>query len=186
MLAIPSSGSSESRREVQVDELLSYAKFISKTTVPPTFRKPLADDLAPKAASTDNAKTEISNGIATPAQPAAQNTQPAKNVGLTNLNQETKDWLDPLSKLEFVPWPSHDVIQAGALADIQRMREAGKDPASVLSAEEQAAEDQRKKKEEEEERRQQEERERRRMSRFGEGGHGQRRRGEDVFDPDEA
>lgn len=191
MLAIPSSGPSAPQREIRVDELLSYARFISRTTVPPTFRKPLPEDLLPKKPTALEAVTPgAPNGTTTKAEAAPEDAQtPAahtnKNVGITNLNQDAKDWLDPLSKLDFVPWPSQDVIQSGALADIQRMREAGKDPASVLSAEEQVVEDERKKVEEAQERLRHEEMEQRRMSRLGEAV-GRRGGANDVFDPDEA
>ena len=40
--------------------------------------------------------------------------------------------------LTFDPWPSEFHMKSGALAQIQALIEAGKDPASVLSPEEQA------------------------------------------------
>lgn len=78
---------------------------------------------------------------------------------------------------------------SGALAEIQGMLEEGRDPASVLSAEEQVEADQRKAEEEEKERLAQEEAERRRMSLFEgagvAGGAGRRRVVEEVFNPDD-
>lgn len=208
LLDIPGPQSSNPQsRDVRVDELLSYAKFISKTTVPPTFRRPIPKDILSSGTQPSTVEdaptqqqTQIANGMATPtaANPstATDDTQPTtaaaaaatSNIGLNTLTQETKDMLDPLSKLPFVPWPSQDIIRMGALAAIQGMLEDGRDPASVLSAEEQAEEDKRKAEEEERIRREMEERDMRRRESFamrGAGGGGVVAQ-EDVFDPDEA
>ena len=186
ILAIPSSTTTEEpRREVKADELLAYAKFISKTTVPPTFRK---HDKLPLPIKSDNAQAQITNGIATPPL-AGQKLDGAsyvrsENVGTKAMNEDQKRLLDPLQGLTFEPWPSHDIIQRGALGDIQRMIENGQDPASVLTAEEQAEFDRRKREGEELERKAQEEAERRRMSMFDTGAM-RRRPTLDVFDPDD-
>lgn len=181
--AIPSTEPTLSGREVGVNELLSYAKFISPTTVPPTFRK---QDVTLRPIGAEPTDAQITNGMVTPTQEAEDPPYiKSENVGVKTLDAGRKAWLDPLASLPFEPWPSHDVIQQGALADIQRMVESGKDPASVLSAAEQAEADRNKKEEEERERLEQEERERRRMSMFDTG----RRRTtfdqSDVFNPDD-
>lgn len=186
ILAIPSSNTGEEpRRDVKVDELLAYAKFISKTTVPPTFRK---HDLPLLPAKSDSAQAQMTNGIATPPQ-AAQVSESApyvrsENVGTKAMNEEQKRLLDPLAGLPFEPWPSHDVMQRGVLGNIQRMIENGQDPDSVLTAEEQAEVDRKKTEEEERERKVQEEAERRRMSMFDTGAL-RRRTTTDVFNPDD-
>ncbi|KAF2724266.1 hypothetical protein K431DRAFT_241254 [Polychaeton citri CBS 116435] len=187
ILAIPSSDPSDPRREVNIEELLAYAKFIGKTTVPPTFRKPLPDSLRPRA----TAPAQIANGMATPPagisqDPNAESQEEDKieNVAVKQLDAGSRAFIDPMRDLPFEPWPSIDRIQAGGLAVIQRMVEEGKDPASVLSAEEQAEEDARKQREkEEEEAREKEEMERRRMSSWGTG---RAVAQNDVFNPDEA
>ena len=182
ILAIPSSSvTEESRREVDVDELLAYAKFISKTTVPPTFRK---QDVLPLPIKSEGGQAPLSNGMASP-PPATREQGDARNenVGTRAMDEQSKVWLDPLKRLPFEPWPSHEVIQRGALADIQWMIESGRDPTSVLTAEEQAEVDRRKKEDEEKERLAQEEAERRRMSMFDTGAL-KRRPTVDVFDPD--
>lgn len=97
--------------------------------------------------------------------------------------QQSQDWLDPLKNLPFEPWPSHGVIQQGVLADVQRMIESGRDPASVLSPEEQAEADRKKAEEEEQERKEQEERDRRRQS-YGAALHRNMNRPE-RFNPDD-
>ena len=186
ILAIPSSTTSdEPRREVKVDELLAYAKFISKTTVPPTFRK---QDLPPLPTNGENARAHITNGIATPPtatqEPDSAPYIRSENVGTKAMNEDQKRLLDPLQGLPFEPWPSHDVMQQGALGDIQRMVESGQDPGSVLTAEEQAEADRKRKEGEERERQAQEAAERRRMSMFDTGAM-RRKPTLDVFDPDD-
>lgn len=184
--AIPTANAAdEPRREVEVDELLAYAKFISKTTVPPTFRK---QDLPLLSSKDDSAQAQITNGMATPPQ-ATQDPESAtyvkgENVGTKAMNEEQKRLLDPLAGLPFEPWPSRDVMQRGALGAIQRMTENGIDPATVLTAEEQAEADRRKKEEEEIEKKAQEEKAKRRDAMFETGGSG-RRQTVDVFDPDD-
>jgi hypothetical protein len=186
IIAIPSSSTGEEpRRDVKVDELLAYAKFISKTTVPPTFRK---HDLPLLPAKSNNAQAQITNGMATPPQ-AAQDPEStpyvrSENVGTKAMNEEQKRLLDPLNGLPFEPWPSHDVMQRGVLGNIQRMIENGQDPENVLTAEEQAEADRKKGEEEERERKVQEEAERRRMSMFDTGAL-RRRNTVEVINPDD-
>lgn len=172
-----------------MDALLSYAKFISKTTVPPTFRKPIPEISVPRPQRDDRPQAQITNGIATPPVGALEGGNAAyvkaENVGIEAMDEQAKRHLDPLKDLPFEPWPSYGIMQGGALADIQRMMDNGKDPASVLSAEGQAEADRRKKEEEERERLEEEARERRRMSMFqASAQRGQNQ--DDVFDPDEA
>jgi hypothetical protein len=90
--------------------------------------------------------------------------------------------LESFNNLPFEPWPSHGIIQQGALADIQRMIEDGRDPTSMLSPEEQAEADKKKAEEEESERLEQEERNRRRLSISAAQGNRAR---PDVFNPDD-
>ncbi|KAF7190600.1 Mediator of RNA polymerase II transcription subunit 4 [Pseudocercospora fuligena] len=167
---------SEDRREVGVEELLQYAKFIAPTTVAPTFRKPLPDEQMPKKKK--EAATEVgANGIATPVD-----TNPA----YTKSGEEKKEAepaAPPPPAYDFVPWPDHGKITAGALGDIQRMLDAGQDPAAVLSAEEQAEVDRKRKEQEAEERKKAEELERQQRDAFGDYSSG--RRGTVVFNPDD-
>ncbi|KAK5137180.1 hypothetical protein LTR08_000685 [Meristemomyces frigidus] len=183
---IPSTDAATSEREVSVDELLSHAKFISPTTVPPTFRK---QDVNLQPAKTETTNAHITNGIATPPSGMQDGDNAAyiksENIGVKTLDPSQQEWLDPLANLPFEPWPSHDVIQRGALADIQRMVESGRDPASVLSPEEQAEADRRRLIEEEKERLEEQERERRRMSMFDTVRRRTTFEPEDVFNPDD-
>ncbi|WPH00463.1 Hypothetical protein R9X50_00329200 [Acrodontium crateriforme] len=169
--------------EVSIEELLAYAKFISKTTVPPTFRK---QDVPQKLVTGTALGTHISNGIATPpsgVQETSSGNLQTENIGVKAMNSQDKAWLESATNLPFEPWPSFDVIQGGTLAEIQRMVERGEDPAKKLSPEEQIEADRRKQEADEKERLVQEEAERRRMSMFDVA----RRRTntqDDVFDPD--
>lgn len=100
------------------------------------------------------------------------------------LDQQANDFLSPQQNLPFEPWPSYAVIQGGALADIQRLVESGRDPASVLSAEERAEADRRRQEDEEREMRAEEER-RRRVSIIDPGRRRETVERPDVFNPDD-
>lgn len=190
----PETSFSEPRRTVKIDDVLAYAKFISKTTVPPTFRPSAQATNTTGEKSTNigtpkagqgvggiDKETQLASEITTPVQDelALNSTFTTNNssgtkgtngsstiVGLDVLPEQDRTWLEPAATLPFEPWPSHEVISAGALAAIQRMVEAGQDPAAVLSQEEQAAADARRLEEEAIERREQAERERRRREAF--------------------
>lgn len=190
--AIPphSDGDGDHAQQIPVESLLSYAKFISKTSVPPTLRQEL-----PSTSLADQQQREqggaIANGTSDTKRDQEQYSNDTahvkvENVGLRAVDEQTKRNLDPLKDLPFEPWPPYAVIQQSALADIQRMLDAGKDPAGVLSAEEQAEAERRKQEEEvQKERVEQEQRERRRMSTFP-GTNSRAGQHSDVFDPDEA
>lgn len=183
ILAIPSSTTpDEPRREVKVDELLSYAKFISKTTVPPTFRK---QDLAPLPSKQIAAESApMTNGTSTPL-PALDDLL-KESTSTKAPDEASQSFLNPLQNTPFEPWPSIGVIQSGALANIQRMVENGQDPGSVLTTEEQEKADARRVEDEERARVRMEEEERRRMNRWEVGAGGRRGAEREVaFDPDD-
>jgi len=166
-----------------VEELLEYARFISKTTVPPTFRTKKVLD-APEVKA-ENGEGGAMNGAGTgSAHTQGVGTQQTGATADVDMKDSASALKLPLVDSNFLPWPSQEIIQQGALAHIQRMAEAGQDPASVLTAEEQAVADRERKDVEERERLKQEEAERRRMSLFDGS---VRRRGtvDDVFNPDD-
>lgn len=179
-MAIPSNRSSEGeRRQVEVDELLAYAKFISKTTVPPTSQKKKDTSSVPiKREETD---VHMTNGITTPPAGIGLNTS-TQNVDVKTADIQAKADGDE-DEPAFIPWPAQDVIQRGALADVQRLIESGRDPGSVLTADEQAQLDEERKAEDERARLAQEEAERRRMSMFDTSI--RRSTTADVFNPDD-
>lgn len=196
LLSIPTCASTEdqdddvedSRRQVKVKDLLSYAKFISKTTVPPTFRTAVPEVVSQLPSSGDG-----SNGPATPAATGTTTTTTITGAGIdpgtstikqepgtttaaaattpiidtnpedqtkatSNLPPSTIALLSNNDNVPFVPWPSQEVIANGALGHIQQMLEQGRDPDHVLSAEEQEADDKRRRDEEEKARAEEEER----------------------------
>ncbi|PSK56742.1 Mediator of RNA polymerase II transcription subunit 4 [Elsinoe australis] len=202
-------------RPVRVDELLSYAKFISKTTVPPT-RTPAAPTTT--QAPTDEASSApapLPNGLpqpniktepATPLPDASSQpgTAPLSSATTPGATQSTSDpaappqqqseamrkVLPPEIKGEFIPWPSHEVIKNGGLGRVQGMVERGEDPGLVVLSAEEEAERAEKARLEEESRQVEEEERRERARREGMGmgmaqGRREVRRDEDVFDPDE-
>ena len=135
--SIPSIDTSADRREVDVNELLSYAKYIAPTTVPPTYRKPVKDDSQSQSKATEpQDTTQIANGLSTPPQTTADDVNPAfiksENIGLQSMEERDKAWLLPDPDV-FQPWPTQDVMNSGALGDIQRMLERGEDPKLKLS-----------------------------------------------------
>ncbi|EME81501.1 uncharacterized protein MYCFIDRAFT_140785 [Pseudocercospora fijiensis CIRAD86] len=173
----------EDRREVGVEELLQYAKFIAPTTLAPnpTFRKPLPDEHMPKK---KEGATEVgANGIATPVDTAPAYTKSAEEKKDPEPAAPPAPAPAPAPAYDFVPWPDYGKITAGALGDIQRMLDAGQDPAAVLSAEEQAEVDTKRREQEAEERRRAEELERQQRDAFGDYSSG--RRGTVVFNPDD-
>lgn len=166
--------------EIPVDEILSYAQFISKTSVPPTLHEPIPEvSLASKQAD----KSTTINGTS---GMKIEDTANAKkeNIALQAVDEQTKRNLDPLKDVPFEPWPAYAVIQQGALAEIQKLVDAGKDPAGILTAQDQAEADRLRQEEEEQERLEDQRREMRRMSTFPSAGHRSAAHN-DVFDPDE-
>ncbi|KAF2211330.1 hypothetical protein CERZMDRAFT_18261, partial [Cercospora zeae-maydis SCOH1-5] len=169
----------ERNQQFGIHELLTYAKFIAPTTVPPTYRKPLKDDAGrapsktPDPSSTAVAEgagdttAQISNGLSTP-QAEDQNTTVTQNegavattVGHKSMEEGELAWLNPkIDASAFQPWPNALVMSQGALADVQMMVERGEDPKLKLSKEEQAIEDLRRAREEEEAKARKEEEER--------------------------
>lgn len=171
---------------IPVNDLLSYARFISKTSVPPTQQEEIS-----QANNTINAQATQADSVngSAPAGQADAEPRPVKteSVSLRAVDEQTKRALDPLKDLLFEPWPTYAVIQQGALADIQRMVDAGQDPAAVLSADEQAEVNRRKEEAEEKDKHLEEQRrEMRRASTFtGPGSRPIAQAQNDVFDPDE-
>lgn len=136
LLAVPSHVARTDVREVKVDHVLSYARFISKTTVPPTNTtrdSETQEDLSSKIIESSNAVVNTAvgttNGSIARTPIKTEHDDPATT---SSLNQEAKAMLDPVSQLPFVPWPTQELICAGALGAIQGMVERGQDPSSVV------------------------------------------------------
>lgn len=195
LLETPTAAFSASSCDVPFDELLAYAKHISKYTVPPTFRPTLPkEDVITEQA--ESGVVRMSNGVGTPSavQDATDASKDkAEGKGMSALTKEQRDWLEHPERLPFVPWPAEDVIRRGGLGQIQSMVEQGKDPTKVLGPAEQEAENKRLAEEEECERQEREDREiedrRRRESMIAAGSRQQQAPavfgGLDMYDPDD-
>jgi hypothetical protein len=148
---------------IKYDELLAYARRISKTTLPN------ANVLANAQAQPVDSVTKPDSGVGTPAavtpaggtpngvEAAAQSNGPSSGTPAMNgeapsqqttttLPEGLQAHLNPLANAEFIPWPSEDLIRQGALANIQYLTDKGIDPQGY----DPAAEEARKKREEEE------------------------------------
>lgn len=166
--------------DVNWEELLGYARRISKTTLPaPSILAAAAANVAgdaqagadsvgevtgdavntpnttaaPTPAPGGGAATPLGNGAATPsaAQSQPQSQQPMQQTALPD---EWARFLDPLTDQTFYPWPTEEKIRMGALASIQALLDQGIDPRGFDPAEEEA-----RRQREEEMRREQEEKE---------------------------
>ena len=136
ILATPATTFAEDQRDIPYGELLTFARNISKYTVPPTslFRVPPA-----VKTEAEEQSTTVTNGANNETQaersPAGLHQSPMKaepdpEFAVTTLNELEKQWLDPLTQIPFIPWPSEEVIRRGALSQMQGMLEQGIDPAT--------------------------------------------------------
>ncbi|RPA92864.1 hypothetical protein L873DRAFT_1794017 [Choiromyces venosus 120613-1] len=97
----------EESHEVPYDELLTYARKISKYTRPPQSSKFTQADTASGGSGGD--KSDQNNGG------ASQQSQRSLPLGLS---EEDVSALDPSSQLQFTPWPSEEVMKRGALTQM--------------------------------------------------------------------
>lgn len=141
----------ETSRNVPYTELLDYASRISRYTVPPTFRETLPPPkLADTASAVENVATLV-NGVSDAVTEAREvnaiangeipQTGAEKGIGVSSLEQQEVNWLNPMAQIPFTPWPTEDVIKRGALGQIQVMLEQGADPSSRGSMMEGASEE---------------------------------------------
>ncbi|KAI1300948.1 vitamin-D-receptor interacting mediator subunit 4-domain-containing protein [Xylaria venustula] len=170
--------------EIRYDELLSYARRISKTTIPPvgalnainaattaaatagtSDESPQPQPKGGELSAPDTAATTPAggtpNGAATPLPQQVtvngNNMVPSASTGGmgTDLPETLATFLNPHSAYTFVPWPSEEQVRHGAIASLAYMAEQG------IEAEGYDPEAERVRKErEEEERKQAEEKER--------------------------
>ncbi|KAL7627267.1 hypothetical protein AAE478_001456 [Parahypoxylon ruwenzoriense] len=160
---------------IRYDELLAYARRISKTTLPPAgaLNAPSNNDVKVENGGVGSASTETAattpaggtpNGTATPAngiqvQPQQQQTPLDPSVSQqtigtttdTSLPEPLQTHLNPNAHLEFIPWPSEEQVRKGAIASLSYLSETGIDPEGY----DPEAEKQRREREQEEERQRQ-------------------------------
>jgi hypothetical protein len=147
---------------IKYDELLAYARRISKTTMPNANVLAAAQANAAEStakpdsgAETPNVPTSgagTPNGVGTPAQVNGAASTPAMNGDLASqqtnatLPDGLQAHLNPLANVDFIPWPNEDLLRQGALANIQYLQDQGINPQGY----DPAAEEARKKREEDE------------------------------------
>lgn len=133
----------EDSRPVPFDELLQYAKNISKYTVPPTFREHVLDETTnadkDKEAAEGGASAPATNGVNTPITPVAAVGPPKDNTEAPKEGEETdaaapeitaeeEEWLKKLkdSGFSWFPWPDDAKIRRGNLWKVYHYREQGR------------------------------------------------------------
>ncbi|KAL3965660.1 hypothetical protein ACCO45_002664 [Purpureocillium lilacinum] len=147
---------------IAYDKLLSYARRISKTTLPPA-----ATINAATAAGTVPASPEGQTPAAADSQPQSAVTPSARTPRERKALPRTafqgmSQYLNPLSGQLFFPWPLEDKIRSGALASYQMLVEQGIDPKGydpVTEEERKRKEEEERKAKEEQEQKEREERE---------------------------
>lgn len=150
---------SEPNYPIVYEELLSYARRISKTSMPPSAilnalasttqesQTPLPDSQT-QAGMTPSAQTPNPTQSPAPVNGVLPSSLPdqTQTSQLTSLPENMSQFLNPLSGQLFFPWPLEDKIRSGALASNQILLEQGIDPKGY----DPVAEEERKRKEEEE------------------------------------
>jgi len=149
LLSTPSMNGTSEARHVPFNELLAYAKRISRFTLPVSYRAapPKTEETAKPSIEAED--TAMPNGAATsPAvlalvtnsQDLPQDAEPEEErqgTAYAALSDAQKEWLNHMSKAPFIPFPNEEDIKRGALFAIQTMLEQGRDPAQVLGVKEQ-------------------------------------------------
>lgn len=140
------------------EELLSYARRISKTTMPPasTLRASAAAAAAAAGAPSEGqtplpdsaqATTAAPSAAATPSQPQspavlnglqAGSQPPPTQQTNTSMPPDLSNFLNPQSGQLFFPWPQEDKIRSGSLAAIQILADQGINPKGYDPVEEEA------------------------------------------------
>ncbi|TFB00469.1 Mediator of RNA polymerase II transcription subunit 4 [Trichoderma ghanense] len=151
---------SEPNYPVLYEELLGFARRISKTSMPPAAilnamaanqesQTPVPDSQQTQMAMTPSSAQTPNNPMQSPAPTngvAEQQQQQTQASAHTSLPDNMNQFLNPLSGQLFFPWPLEDKIRSGALASNQILLEQGIDPRGY----DPVAEEERKRKEEEE------------------------------------
>ncbi|KAK0121446.1 hypothetical protein ONS95_009740 [Cadophora gregata] len=143
LLAIPATNLPTAVNPISYSELLSYARRISKYTLPPTYREPMAGDAPETGSNTPkepNSQTQT-NGTNTPVvatngethsvrEGDAGQSQASQHPGVSSNLSRWEQYLNQPADLPFVPWPTEEAIRKGALASIQILVDQGIDPAT--------------------------------------------------------
>lgn len=187
LLDTPSTTFTSATNLVSYSELLSYARRVSKFTLPSTYREsePSAD--GPDGATPKESKSEphtngtttpitVPNGVDKDIQMSGttfavdnDNGTPTNGTSQAQISQETTtsgtalpqdftQYLNPGAEIPFIPWPSEEAIRKGALASIQILLDQGVDPATFDPERSAELEEERKKVAEEKDRAMEEQR----------------------------
>lgn len=130
LLETPATALPENARPVPLDELLLFARHISKHTVPPTYREPVAKHDGEGEKDKEEPGSQIpSNGTGTPAVASAvsaadegpKDAKEGEAEGPKPMTAEQAEWLKKLqeSGFQWTPWPDMNKIRRGNLMSIQ-------------------------------------------------------------------
>lgn len=144
LLDIPFEEPDPNARDVPFEELLAYAKRISRFTLPPDFRPaPQIPEETTKPSIEEPQDVTMGNGTTDSPVPITAETnvpeaaEPQKpGSAHAALSEEQKAWLESLSRAPFIPWPNEDDMKQGALAALQAAIAQGYVPLKVDGARE--------------------------------------------------
>ncbi|KAL6886252.1 hypothetical protein HDV57DRAFT_490045 [Trichoderma longibrachiatum] len=142
---------SEPNYPILYEELLGFARRISKTSMPPAailnaMAAANQTTVPDSQAMTPSAQTPSRMQSPAPTNGVAEQQQQTQASAHTSLPDNMNQFLNPLSGQLFFPWPLEDKIRSGALASNQILLEQGINPRGY----DPVAEEERKRKEEEE------------------------------------
>lgn len=98
--------------EVPYDELLTYARKISKYTRPPQSSKYSQTPVVDRASLQPDVSNATNNGDSVQEEESGEATR-LLPLGLSEADVTA---LDPSSQMPFTPWPSEEVMKRGALS----------------------------------------------------------------------
>ncbi|KAF1816670.1 hypothetical protein P152DRAFT_454900 [Eremomyces bilateralis CBS 781.70] len=144
----PSDEDAAKPRPVTVDELLFYARNISRFTVPPTQALSEPPPPAPVTETLPHGEQgqEMGAGMSalgadgrrTEDKGEVEATRRGMGVGWKSLTEDQRVWLDQMSRAPFMPWPNEESIKNGTLAAIRGVKpvwmEEGKVETEVLDS----------------------------------------------------
>lgn len=125
-----------------IEDLLGFARRISRNTLPPPGVTNGLDLSAPptqQSEGMDGTATpgaSFNSGVGTPggggttaaATPDAMVSQATVASSVPEMPMELRHAVNPGEGAVFIPWPTEDKIRSGALAEYQRLVERGMDP----------------------------------------------------------
>ncbi|KAG9239014.1 vitamin-D-receptor interacting mediator subunit 4-domain-containing protein [Amylocarpus encephaloides] len=175
LLSISPANISASANPVSYSELLSFARRISKFTLPASYREgevqsnPDTGDAVANTPKESVSQTQT-NGTSTPittANGVDRNAQldagtvvnaeaslatGAQQMSQTSLPADIAQHLNVEASMPFIPWPNEDTIRRGALASIEILINKGVDPATFDPEKSEELEKERQKLQDEEDR----------------------------------